>query len=173
MVVQAVVVNGDILAVTVEPRPAGSVGVLPTVEMQGTVARPFASPSPFPVDLVVNGIVVRVSSDTEIVGAISGGTVVKVSGAITGGIFVARKIESVRSLEAAAEERVHRFILRGAVEELRYDDDGSIEALLLAGNLITVVPLTIFQDEVSVGSSVIAQGIVRDGVLLAAFVKDQ
>ena len=173
VVVQAVVVSGDILAVTVEPSPAGSVGVLPTVQMQGIVARRFASPSPFPVDIVVNGITVRISSDTEIVGAISGGTVVRVSGAISGGIFVARKIESVRSLQTAAEERVHRFILRGDVQEVRHDDEGRIEAILLAGNLITIVPLTILQDEVSVGNSIIAQGIVRDGVLLAALVRLQ
>ena len=173
VVVQAVVVNGDILAVTVEQRPAGSVGVLPTVQMQGTVALPFASPSPFPVDIVVNGITVRVTRDTEIVGAISGGTVVKVSGAISGGIFVARRIESVRSLETAAEERVHRFILRGAVEEIRRDDEGRVESILLAGNQITIVPLTIFQDEVAAGSTIIAQGIVRDGVLFAASIKLQ
>ena len=173
VVVQAVVVNGDILAVTVDPRPAGSVGVLPAVQMQGTVARPFASPSPFPVDLVVNGITVRITGDTEIMGAISGGTFVEVSGAISGGIFVARKIESVRSLETAAEEIVHRFILRGDAQEIRHDDEGRIEAILLAGNLINIVPLTIMQDEVSAGDSIIAQGIVRDGVLLAALVRLQ
>ena len=173
VVVQAVVVNGDILAVTVEPRPAGSVGVLPTVQMQGIVARPFASPSPFPVDIVVNGITVRISGETEIIGAISGGTVVEVSGAISGGIFVAWKIESVRSLETATEERVHRFILRGDLQELQQDDEGRTEAILLAGNIITIVPLTILQDEVSVGDSIIAQGIVRDGVLLAASVRLQ
>ena len=171
VVVQAIVVNGDILAVTVEPRPSGSIGVLPSVQMQGTIERPFASPSPFPVDIVVNGITVRIAGDTEIIGAISGGAVVKVSGSISGGIFLARKIESVRSLASAVEERVVRFILRGAVEEIRVDDEENPEAMLMAGNLITIVPLTIFQDDVSVGDSIVAQGIIRDGVLLAALIK--
>ena len=173
VLVQAIVVNGDILAVTVEPRPSASVGVLPSVQMQGTIERPFATPAPFPIDIVVNGVTVRISDDTEIAGAISGGSVVKVSGSISGGIFLARQIESVPSVVSEREERVTRFILRGIVEEVRLDDEEQPEALLLAGNLITIVPLTIVQEEVAAGDSIVAQGIVRDGALLAALIRQQ
>ena len=172
VVAQAIVIDGEILAVTVGPRPTGSIGVLPLVQMQGTVERAFTgSSTPLPVDIIVNGITVRISASTTITGDVSGGMVVRVAGSISGSIFLAREIETVRTYPAQAEETPARFNIKGTLEEITLDSEGQPETLLLSDNLITVVPLTVFLDEVSAGNQVIAQGIVRDGVLLAALVK--
>ena len=171
VVVQAIVIDGEILAVTVEPRPTGSIGVLPLVQMQGTVERAFASSSARPLDIVLNGITVRVSSDTSIVGVLVAGSVVRVTGSISGSVFLAREIESVRSHPSQGGQNQVRFNLSGDVEEIRLDGEGEPETLLLDGSSITIVPLTVFQDEVSVGDSATIEGISRDGALLAALVK--
>jgi hypothetical protein len=171
VVTQAIVINGEILAVTVEPRPTGSIGVLPFVQMQGTIERPLDATSTRPLDITVNGITVRISSDTKIMGELQGGSVVKVTGTISGSIFLAREIDVVKSYPAQGGQSQVRFNLSGTIEEIRADGEGEPEALLLAGNTITIVPLTVFQDQVSVGDSVEAEGIIRDGVLIAALIK--
>ena len=171
VVAQAIVIDGELLAVTVEPRPTGSIGALPLVQMQGTVERAFTGPSTLPLEITVNGITIRISADTAITGTVSAGAVVKVTGSISGSIFLAREIESVRTYPAQAGGTPTRFNLNGILEEVTLDSEGQPETLLLSGNLIAVVPLTVFQDEVSAGDPVIAQVIVRDGALLAALVK--
>ena len=170
VVAQAIVINGEILAVTVESRPTGSIGVLPFVQMQGTVQRAFAVSSARPLDIIVNGITVRVSSDTDITGNLLPGSVVSVTGSISGSVFLAREIDLVRSYQSPTGASQSRFSLAGEVEEIRLDSDGQRESLLLEGNTITVVTLTVFQDEVDVDDAVVVEGIVRDGVLIAALV---
>ena len=95
----------------------------------------------------------------------------RVTGSISGSVFLARQIEEVPTYPAQGEETPARFKLAGTVEEITLDSEGQPETILLSGNLITVVPLTVFQDDVSVGDSATAQGIVRDGALVAALVK--
>jgi hypothetical protein len=97
--------------------------------------------------------------------------VVKVTGSISGSIFLAREIESVPTYPTQAGGTPARFNLTGTLEEVTLDSEGRPETLLLSGNLVTIVPLTVFQDDVSAGDSVTAQGIVRDGALLAALVR--
>ena len=171
VVAQAIVIDGEILAVTVEPRPTGSIGVLPLVQMQGTIGRPFTVSPTLPADITVNGITVRISGETNIIGALSGGAVVKVTGSISGSTFLAREIERVGSFPLQGSATLVRFNLKGVLEEVRLDNEGQPESLLLDGNVITVAPLTVFQDEVSAGNSVIVEGIVRDEELLAALVR--
>ncbi len=171
VVAQAIVIEGEILAVTVEPRPTGSIGVLPLVQMQGKVGRPFTVSPTLPADITVNGITVRISGETNIIGALSGGAVVKVIGSISGSTFLAREIERLRSVPLQGTATLARFNLKGTLEEIRVDNEGHPETLLLKGNVITVAPLTVFQDEISAGDAVIVEGIVRDEELLAALVK--
>ena len=171
VVAQAIVIDGEILAVTVEPRPTGSIGALPLVQMEGTVERAFAGSPATSRDIIVNGITVRISGDTAITGNVSVGAVVRVTGSISGSVFLARQIEQIPTYPAQAGDTPSRFHLDGTVEEITLDSEGRPETILLNGNLISVVPLTVFKDEVSVGDFVTAQGIVRDGALLAALVK--
>ena len=171
VVAQAIVIDGEILAVTVEPRPTGSIGVLPLVQMQGTVEGVFAASSTRPLEITVNGITVRISSETTLTGELRGGAVVKVTGSISGSVFLARQIEVVSPYPAQGGQSQVRFNISGELEEIQTDEDGETESLLLAGNTINVVPLTVFLDEVAVGDSVSAEGIIRDSVLLAALVR--
>ena len=171
VVAQAIVIDGEILAVTVEPRPTGSIGALPLVQMQGTVERAFSRPTSLPGDITVNGITVRISESTNITGEVTIGAVVKVTGSISGSIFLARAIESVPTYTTQAGGSPQSFDLTGTVEEITLDSEGRPETILLSGNLVTIVPLTVLQDEVSVGDAVAAHGIVRDGALLAALVR--
>ena len=171
VVVQAIVINGEILAVTVEPRPTGSIGSLPLVQMQGTVERPATISSARPLDITVNGITVRISGNTVITGDLRGGAVVKVTGSISGNVFLAREIETVLSYPAQAGQSQVRFNLSGELEEIRTDSEGEPESLTLAGNTITIVSLTVLQDEVAVGDRVVVEGIIRDSALLAALVR--
>ena len=71
--VQAIVIGGKILAVAVESQPIGNVGVLPKVQMQGIVENMPPGPVPLPLDVTINGVAVRISSDTKLVGALTGG----------------------------------------------------------------------------------------------------
>lgn len=171
VVVQAIVINGEILAVTVEPRPTGSIGSLPLVQMQGTVERPITISSARPLDITVNGITVRISDSTTISGELRGGAVVKVTGSISGNVFLAREIETVVSYPAQAGQSQVRIKLSGELEEIRTGNEGEPESLTLSGNTITIVSLTVFQDEVAVGDQVVVEVIVRDSSLLAALVK--
>ena len=170
VVVQGIVIDGEILAVAVEPRPTGSIGSLPLAQMEGTVERGFRRQSSQTVDITVNGITVRMTDDTTITGAVVVGAVVRISGSISGSVFFAREVERLEVYPTQAEESSVRFNLSGIVEEITLDSEGEPETLLLSGNLITIVPLTVFQDEVSVGDSATALGIIRDGALLAALV---
>ena len=154
-----------------EPRPTGSIGVLPLVQMQGVIERPFALSSARPLDIIVNGITVRISNNTAIAGQLQAGAVVKVTGSISGNVFLARQIEAVSSYPAQGGQGEVRFNLRGELEEIRTDGDGELETLLMVGNAITVVPLTVILGEVEAGSTVSAEGIIRDGVLLATLVR--
>ena len=130
VVVQAIVINGEILAVTVEPRPTGSIGSLPLVQMQGTVERPAAISSARPLDITVNGITVRISGTTTITGDLRGGAVVRVTGSISGNVFLAREIETVLSFPAQAGQSQVRFNLSGELEE-----GGVVPALLPVAEL--------------------------------------
>ena len=171
VVAQAVVINGEIIAVTVEPRPTGSIGALPLVQMQGTIEGMVASSTARLLDISVNGITVRISSTTTITGQLQGGAVVKVTGSISGSTFLAREIETVRSYPGQGGQSQVRFNLSGELESVQVDSEGEPESLTLAGNTITVVSLTVFQDEVSVGDEVEIEGIIRDSALIAALVK--
>ena len=171
VVAQAIVIDGEILAVTVEPRPTGSIGVLPLVQMEGTVERVSSRLSSLPGEITVNGITVRISGDTAINGPVSIGAVVRITGSISGSVFLARRIERLPTYPAQAGGAATRFNISGVIEEITMDNEGRPETLLLSGSLITVVPLTVFQDEVAVGDSVTAQGIVRDGARQAALVR--
>ena len=53
------------------------------------------------------------------------------------------------------------------MQEARLDSEGRPDRLLVAGEPIIVEPLTVFQDEVSVGDAVSVAGEVHDGLLIA------
>ena len=173
VVVQAIVINGEILAVTVEPRPTGSIGVLPLVQMQGPIERPFLVSPVRPLDIIVNGITVRISSETTVTGQLQAGSVIRVTGSISGNVFLARQIEAVSSYPVQGGQSEVRFNLRGELEEIRTDGEGEPETLVLAGNTITVVSLTVILGDLAVGDPVSAEGIIRDGVLLATLVRQE
>ncbi len=170
VIAQAIVIDGEILAVTVEPHPAGSIGALPLVQMQGTVEQTFPASAALPRNITVNGITVRITENTISAGPATNGAVVKITGSISGSVFLARKIESVPTYASQAGSALKKFNLSGIVEEITPDSEGRPETILLSGNLITIVPLTVLRKEVSVGDEAAAHGIVRDGALLAAFV---
>ena len=169
VVAQAIVIRGEILAVTVEPQPS-SVVVLSQVQMQGVIEGSFAAPSSLPLDITVNGITVRISNGTNIIGPLSGGAVVKVTGAISRGVFVAREIERVYTYPGESAQRSARFRVQGNMEVTRRDSEGRPDRLLVDGQQITVAPLTVFQDDVADGAQVIVEGVIRDGVLLATLI---
>lgn len=171
VVAEAIVINGEILAVTVEPRPTGSIGVLPLVQMQGTVETPVSSTTVRPLDIRVNAITVRVSEETGIRGTLQRGAVIRVTGSISAGVFLAREIEIVRPFQPQIETGQARFNVSGELEEILLDSEGEPETILLAGNTITIVPLTVFLGEVDMGDTVSVEGIVRDGMMMAALVR--
>ena len=171
VVTEAIVLNGEILAVTVESRPTGSIGVLPLVQMQGTVETPVSSTSVRPLDIRVNAITVRISDETAIRGTLQRRAVVRVTGSISAGVFLAREIEVVRPFQPQIETGQARFSVSGELEEILLDGEGDPETILLAGNTIIIVPLTVFLDDVDMGDAVTVEGIVRDGVMMAALVR--
>ena len=63
-----------------------------------------------------------------------------------------------------------RFRIKGILQEARLDSEGRPDRLLLSGERIIVQALTVFQDDVSVGDSVTAEGVLRNGILLATLI---
>ena len=168
--VQAIVISGQILAVAVESQPIGSVGVLPKVQMRGVVEDMPPGPVPLPLDVTINGVTVRIYSGTQIVGSLTGGAVVKVSGEVSGGVFLAQEIERLPAYDPMDSGAPAQFRIKGILQEARLDSEGRPDRLLLSGERIIVQALTVFQDEVSVGDSVTAEGVLRNGILLATLI---
>ena len=169
--VHAIVVNGEILAVSVEPQPLGNVGALPIVQMQGEVRDMPTGPVPLPLDITINGVPVRISSETRIVGSLTGGSVAEVSGRISDGVLHAREIERVVAFDQKQEEFQARFSIRGPLQDASLDSDGRPDRLLVSGERIIVESLSEFIDEVFVGDSVTVEGVIRDGILVATVIR--
>ena len=167
VLVQAIVVNGRILAISVESQSIGNVGVLPTVHMQGVVNDMPTGPVPLPLDITINGVTVRISDETRIAGSIRGGAVAKVSGRISDGVFLAQEIERVTIFEYAEERAPIPFRIRGTLMDASLDSNGRPDRLLVSGERIIVETLSEFRDEVFVGDSIVVEGIIRDGILVA------
>ena len=165
--VQAIVVGGQILAVTVEPQPLGNVGVVPKVQMQGVVQNMPSGPVPLPLDITVNGVTVRISADTRIIGSLSGGAVVKITGRISDDVFLTQEIERVIPVEPVREEMQTTFRIQGILQETSLDSEGRPDRLLVSGERIIVEALSEFVDEVFVGNSVTVEGVIREGILVA------
>ena len=167
VVVQAIVIDGKILAVSVEPQPLGNVGVLPKVQMQGVVENMPTGPVPLPLDITINGVTVRISGDTRIIGSLTGGAVAKVTGRISDGIFLAQEIERVTAYDIEEKESLARFRIRGALQETSLDSNGRPDRLLVSGERIIVESLSEFVNQVFVGDSITVEGVIRDGILVA------
>ncbi len=165
--VQAIVIGGHILAVAVESQPIGSVGVAPKVQMQGTVENMPPGPVPLPLDITINGVTVRIYDGTQIVGSLTAGAVVKVSGQVSDGIFLAEKTERLPDYGHKDDAAPTQFVIKGILQETRLDSEGRPDRLLVSGERIIVEALTVFQDDVSVGDSITAEGFIRNGILLA------
>ena len=170
VIVQGIVIGGDILAVSVEPQPLGNVGVLPRVQMQGVIEDMPSGPVPLPVDITVNGVTVRISAETQISGSLTGGAVAKVSGRISDGIFLAQEITRITAYDSEDAEPQARFRIRGALQEASLDSDGRPDRLLVSGERIIVESLSEFRNEVFVGDSITVEGVIRDGILVATVI---
>ena len=177
--VQGIAIGGEILAVSVEPRPIAqdlvpANGGVPTrLQMQGVVENMPASPVPLPFNITINGVTVRVSNDTRLIGSLTGGAVVKAAGRISNGVFVAQEIERIApnpSPAAADGESPQQFSIQGLLQEARLDSDGRPDRLLVAGEPIIVQALTVLRDQVSVGDSISVTGETHDGILIATLI---
>ena len=177
--VQGIAIGGEILAVSVEPRPIAQElvpanGGVPTrLQMQGVVENMPDSPVPLPFDITINGVTVRVSNDTRLIGSLAGGAVVKAAGRISNGIFFAQEIERIPSNPSPAAgngENPQQFAIQGLLQEARLDSEGRPDRLLVAGEPIIVQALTVFRDPVSVGDSISVTGETHDGILIATLI---
>ena len=168
--VQAIVIGGEILAVAVESQPIGNVGVLPKIQMRGVVENMPSGPVPLPLDVTINGVTVRIYSGTQIIGSLTGGAVMKATGRVSGGVLLAEEIERLPGYEPRDAGTPARFRIKGILQEARLDSEGRPDRLLVSGERIIVEALTVFQDDVSVGHSVTAEGVIRNGILLATLI---
>lgn len=167
LTVQGIYISGEILAVTVDSQPIGNVGVLPKVLMQGIVENMPSRPVPLPLDVTINGVTVRISSETHITGSLTEGAVVRATGKVTGRVFLVEEIERLPTYDTQDGTEPVRFRIKGTIQEANLDSDGRPDRLLVAGERIIVEALTVFQDEVAAGDPVIVEGVVQDGILLA------
>ncbi len=165
--VQAIVIDGKILAVAVESQPIGSVGVIPRVQMQGIVGNMPSGPVPLPLDVTINGVTVRIYNGTQIAGSLTGGAVVKVTGRVSGGVFLAQEIERLTAYAPKDGGTPARFRIKGILQEARLDSQGRPDSLLVSGERIIIEALTVLKGDISAGDSVTAEGVIRDGILLA------
>ena len=169
--VQAIVIGGEILAVAVESQPIGNVGVLPKVQMRGVVENMPSGPVPLPLDVTINGVTIRIHSGTRIVGSLTAGAVMKATGRVSGGVLLAEEIERLPAYEPKEDETPTQFRIKGVLQEARLDSEGRPDRLLVSGERIIVEALTVLQDDVSVGDSVTAEGVIRNGILLATLIR--
>ena len=167
VMVQAIVIGGKILAVAVESQPMGNVSVLPKVQMQGIVRNMPSTLALLPLDVTINGVTVRISSDTQLVGLLAGGAVVRATGYVADGVFLAQEIERLSTYDPRDDGAPARFRINGLLQEAQLDSEGRPDRLLVSGERIIVEALTVFQDDIAAGDTVTAEGIIRDGILLA------
>ena len=137
---------------------------------QGIVENMPPGPVPLPLDVTINGVTVRINSGTQIVGSLTGGAVMRVTGNVSGGVFLAQEIERLPAYDPKDDGIPARFSIKGVLQEARLDSEGRPDRLLVSGERVIVEALTMLQDNVSVGDTVIAEGVVRNGILLATLI---
>ena len=94
----------------------------------------------------------------------------KATGRVSGGVLLAEEIERLPGYEPRDAGTPARFRIKGILQEARLDSEGRPDRLLVSGERIIVEALTVFQDDVSVGDSVTAEGVIRNGILLATLI---
>ena len=166
--VHAIAVQGEILAVTVEPKPTGVVGVRPTIEVQGPVESKERDEQGGTVSITINGLVIRIDQATRIRSPLAAGEIVKVTGTVRGGVLVAHEVSRVES--QSTEDRPAKFRIEGLIQEVQRDDGGSVTGLVVDGETISTGPLTVFEVTLQPGIRVIVEGRVLEGAFLAGLV---
>ena len=169
--VHAVVIDGEILAVTVEPNPTGVVGVRSTVEVQGPVESKTQDEQGDTTAITINGLEIRIGPDSRVRSPLTAGEIVKVVGMVQGGVLVAEEISRVET--QTPEDRPARFRIEGLTQEVRRDEDGGVTALVVDGEEITTGALTVFEVKLEPGIRVTVEGRVVDGALVATLVTGQ
>ena len=92
---------------------------------------------------------------------------VRATGKVTGGVFLVEEIERLPAYGPQDDGASARFRIKGVIQEANLDSAGRPDRLLVSGERIIVEALTVFQDEVAAGDSVIVEGVIREGILLA------
>ena len=168
--VQAMVVDDKILAAVVQSRSFGKSRVLPVVQMQGVVENMASGPVPLPLDITINGITVRIAAETQIVGSLTDGAMVKTGGRLSDGVFLAQEVERIPVRGHRTPPLSARFRIQGPLQETDLDSNARPDRLLVSGERIIVETLSVFRDEVFVGDLVTVEGIIRDGTLIATII---
>ena len=168
--VHAIVVDGTILAASVRSPAPGRAARRLSVQMQGVVEDMASGPVPLPLDISVNGVQVRIAADTQIIGSLTEGAVVRTGGQVSEGIFMAEEIERIASVDRQAPQLSARFRIQGRLQEANLDNEGRPDRLLVSGERIMVEALSEFRHDIFVGNEVAVEGIIRDGTLVATIV---
>ena len=163
--VHAVVIDGEILAFAVEPKPTGVVGVRPTVEVQGPVESKTRNEQGSAIAMTISGLEIRIDPESRVRSPLSAGEIVKVVGTVRGGVLVAAEISRVEA--QTEEDRPAKFRLEGLIQEVRRDEDGGVVGLVVDGEEIATGALTVFEVKLAPGIRITVEGRVLDGALLA------
>ncbi len=122
-----------------------------------------------PEALQFNGGDVQVSPDANISEVPAAGNVVGIQGGITGGVFLADKIES--EPDSTGKQGRIEFDVQGAITLIVNDDDGNPAEFVVDGNRLSLKTLTLLNGMLERGMVVQVAGIVSEGQLLASRIK--
>ena len=168
--VQAIETQGEILATLVRRQPFGNYSAPPGVQMEGVVENMASGPVPLPLDITINGVTVRIAVETQIVGSLTAGAMVRTGGRISDGIFLAREVERIPIRDHQMPQLSARFRIQGPLQETNLDSEARPDRLLVSGERIIVETLSEFRDQVFVGDLVTVEGIIREGTLIATLI---
>lgn len=131
------------------------------VEIEGKVDEVLLDGS-----IVVNGILVVISEDTEVEGELLAGGSVKVEGLLSeDGSLLADEVKGEGRRARVAKSEVD---FEGVVEEVNRNEAGDIVSIVVDGVEISIDVLTRTKGSIEVGVTVEIDGVVIDGTILAA-----
>ncbi|MDA0265178.1 MAG: DUF5666 domain-containing protein [Chloroflexi bacterium] len=119
--------------------------------------------------LVMNGLRTTTSVLTDLQGELKAGSAVRVRGLLReDGVVLAR---SLRGEDRGATNSGTETVVKGRLDRVNRNDDGSIRSVVVNGVTVAVTAQTAVAADLITGSSVAVAGILSDGRFVAAEVK--
>ena len=164
--VSSVVKDGVFLAVAIEPHAAGVDEQSPAASLEGTVQSVDRDSEGVATAITVGGLKVTIGPESIVHGRLVAGIAVRLVISVSGGLATAAEVWSEDG--GSDQEQLAKFKIEGHIEQVHRNEAGDVAGITVDGDELTIEPLTVIQAPLAAGTSVVVEGVVHEGRLLAA-----